>query len=134
MHYESWCSLTDEELALRDIAEINLASAFGLPPTGELNVPALCKQVDDWAAIVEHGVRRARQTRRRQDFPHFSDAQYQILILITVLQRNLGVGYNRAFSDGEYDATDCRNLLIHGLLSGFGGTCVSMPVLYIAIG
>lgn len=134
MHYESWCSLSDEELGSRDIAEVNLASGFGLPPTGELDVKALCRQVDDWAAIAEHGIVKARRKRSCHDFPELSDAKYKILIMVTVLQRNLGVGYNRAFSDGEYDATDCRNLFIHGLLAGFGGTCVTMPVLYIAIG
>jgi hypothetical protein len=36
--------------------------------------------------------------------------------------------------DGDYNATDSRNLFIHGILTGHGGTCVTMPVLYIAIG
>jgi Transglutaminase-like superfamily len=54
--------------------------------------------------------------------------------MITVLQRDLGVRYNLAFSESPYDGTDSRNLFIHGLLSGHGGTCVTMPVLYAAIG
>ncbi len=38
------------------------------------------------------------------------------------------------FSEGDYNATDSRNLFIHGVLDGHGGTCVTMPVLYIAVG
>lgn len=134
MHYESWCSLTDDELANRDVAEINLAAAFGLPPSGLLDVPALCRQVDDWTALVEHANKTMRPRRTRSEYLRLTDSEFLILTMITVLQRTLRVGYNRAFSDGEYDATDSRNLFIHGLLSGFGGTCVSMPVLYIAVG
>ena len=32
------------------------------------------------------------------------------------------------------DFTRLEDLFLHGLLSGSGGTCVSMPVLYVAIG
>lgn len=35
---------------------------------------------------------------------------------------------------GPWDPTDSRNLFIHGLLAGHGGTCISLPVLYLAIG
>ncbi len=37
------------------------------------------------------------------------------------------------FNEGPYNASDSRFLFIHGLLTGFGGTCVSMPILYLAI-
>lgn len=134
MHYESWCALSEDELAKRDIAEINLAAAFGLPPSGLLDVKGLCRQVDDWTALVEHANSRMRSRRTRSEYLRYTDSEFLILTMITVLQRTLKAGYNRAFSDGEYDATDSRNLFIHGLLSGFGGTCVSMPVLYIAVG
>jgi hypothetical protein len=36
--------------------------------------------------------------------------------------------------EGEYDGRDSRNLFLHGLLAGYGGTCVTLPVLYIVIG
>ena len=57
-----------------------------------------------------------------------------MLCLVTVLQRYLGVRYYLPFNEGEYDGTDSRNLFIHGLLSGHGGTCVTMPILYVAVG
>ncbi len=54
-------------------------------------------------------------------------------MMITVLQQDCGVRYN---PDRIYDPdfTDARDQFIHGVTSGDGGTCASMPVVYIAIG
>jgi hypothetical protein len=68
------------------------------------------------------------------EYRYEPESHLRMLVLVTVLQRNLGVRYNLAFSEGEYDASDPRNLFLHGLLSGHGGTCATMPVLYTAIG
>lgn len=64
----------------------------------------------------------------------YSPGEFRMLCLVTVLQRYLGVRYNYPFSEGEYDGTDARNLFLHGILSGHGGTCVTMPILYAAVG
>ena len=135
MHYAGWCALSDAELARCDIAEVNLAAAVGLPGADSLDVAALCAKVDAWAALVGEATRRALP-RRAADAANrdLTEAQFRMLVLVTVLQRKLGVTYNRAFSEGEYDARDARNLFIHGLLTGHGGTCVTMPVLFAAIG
>ena len=61
-------------------------------------------------------------------------AKFQMMALVTVLQRDLGVRYDPACQEGPYCALDSRMLFIHGLLDGQGGTCVTMPVLYVAIG
>lgn len=53
--------------------------------------------------------------------------------MVMILQRDLGVRYNPDRIDGP-DFTDSRDLFIHGLITGHGGTCISIPVLYIAIG
>lgn len=134
MHYESWCALSDEELAARDIAEVNLAAAYGLPFAGELDVALLRRQLDGWAELVDRGTQRAWLQRPRSEYDQFSDNQFRMLALVTILQRNLGIQYNLPFSVGPYDGSDSRNVFIHGLLSGHGGTCVTMPVLYAAIG
>jgi hypothetical protein len=54
-------------------------------------------------------------------------------MMITVLQQDFGVRYNpaRIF---DPDFRDSRDLFIHGILFGDGGTCASMPVLYVAVG
>ena len=134
MNYSFWSNLSDSQLAKRGIAEINLAAAYGLPPTGKLDVPALCKKVDEWAEVADYGIRRMWKRRSRGEHAELTGNQYRVMVMLTVLQRNLGVKYNWAFSQGEYDATDSRNLFIHGPLSGHGGTCVSMPALYAAVG
>ena len=61
-------------------------------------------------------------------------AKFRMMALVTVLQRDLGVRYDPACQEGPYCALDPRTLFIHGLLDGQGGTCVTMPVLYVAIG
>ena len=52
MDYESWCSLSDEELGQRDIAEANLAIAFGLPYADSLDISALRSKLDGWTDFV----------------------------------------------------------------------------------
>lgn len=70
----------------------------------------------------------------RPDLRTLSFGRFRMLCLMTVLYEKLGVRYNRGFSEGEYDGHDDRNLFIHGVLTGHGGTCVTMPVLVAALG
>ena len=63
-----------------------------------------------------------------------SPGKFRMMALVTVLQRDLGVRDDPACQEGPYCALDPRTLFIHGLLDGHGGTCVTMPVLYVAIG
>lgn len=128
------CNLTDEELAQRDIADIHLRCAIGLPGTEDLDIAVLIQKLDEWADLVDYGTRRAWPTRWKAEHRRYTEGEFRMLVLTTVLQRNLRVGYNRAFSEGEYDGSDARNLFLHGVLTGNGGTCVTMPVLYIAVG
>jgi hypothetical protein len=117
------------------LAEVNLAAAFDLPQAGCFDIPALRGKVDDWAEMVRRLTERSLPRRTRElCFREYSEARFRILVMVTVLQRDLGVRYNLAFMEGEYDASDSRNLFIHGLLSGHGGTCVTTPVLYAAVG
>lgn len=63
-----------------------------------------------------------------------SEAYFRMLVLVTVLQRDLGVGYATDTLDDDYDCTDSRLMFLHGVLEGRGGTCATLPVLYVAIG
>ncbi len=132
MNYESWCNLSEEELASRDIALMNLAAGYGMPIGGDFDLHALLAKCNLWANQVRRFTERIRHSRER--YLHFSDGEFHILAMITYLQRELGVAYNLAFAEGDFDARDSRNLFIHGLLTGHGGTCLTMPVLYMAIG
>lgn len=134
MNISYWCNLTDAQLSQHGIAAVNMAAAVGLPSPVSVEVPELLKKLDDWTDIVDHAVRRMWKRRLGGESSDLTGRQFKIMVMITTLQRNLGVTYNFAFSEGEYDASDSRNLFLHGLLTGHGGTCVTMPVLYAAIG
>ena len=135
MDYDYWCRLSNEELGRRDIAEMNIECAVGLPGSEDLDIPALCQLLDEWAEIVARATQRAMQRRRSSDeYRDLSPNQFRMLVLTSVLSGHLGVKYDLDAMKGDFDASDSRRLFIHGLLTGHGGTCVSMPVLYAAIG
>ncbi len=133
LSYKYWCSLSDDELAQRDVAETNLFAAYNLPYAGKLEIADLQKQLDQWAERVDDATRRAI-ARGAPELRQMPFGQFRILVMVSVLQRSLGVRYNFGFMEGEYDGSDSRNLFIHGLLQGHGGSCVTLPVLYAAIG
>jgi len=117
-----------------DLAEVNLRSATGLSGSEELRASALLSTLDAWAERVK--AETQRHLHRFNENPQLyenSEAYFRVLMMIVVLQEDFGVRYNpeRIMSP---DYTDSRDLFIHGLLTGHGGTCVSMPVLYVAIG
>ncbi len=120
---------------MSDIAETNLNLASGLPGAETLDVPRYLRQLDARARLVA--------TRTKSWLPMFhrspsefddSLAKFRMMALVTVLQRDLGVRYDPACQEGPYCALDSRTLFIRGLLDGRGGTCVTMPVLYVAVG
>ena len=127
--------IANDDATMTDIAETNLNLAVGLPGSERLDVVGYLGQLDEWAGLV------TTQTegwlpmfyRSASEFDD-SLAKFRMMALVTVLQRDLGVRYDPACQEGPYCALDPRTLFIHGLLDGQGGTCVTMPVLYVAIG
>lgn len=134
MDYDALCSLSDDELAKRDVAELNLIAASGLPGAVNLDIAASLATIDEWADLVRLAIKRVWKRRARGEYAHLTGNQFRILVMVTVLQRDLGVRYNPSCMTGEYDATDARDHFIHGPLDGHGGTCSSLPILYLAIG
>jgi hypothetical protein len=127
--------MSEKELATHDIAQLNLFCAAGLPGTQRINPDACIAKLDDWAKYIDRNIKHwwpdfLRSPKEGEDSP----GKFCMLAVASLLQRQLGIHYNLAFSEGDYDGRDSRNLFVHGLLSGYGGTCVSLPVLYIAIG
>ncbi|MCX7427984.1 MAG: hypothetical protein NTW96_20440 [Planctomycetia bacterium] len=126
---------SDEQLGRRDIGSLNVEAALGLPGAENLDLDASVQQLNAWAAQLRAFTeRRWPLFQRSPEEYDFSRGQFLMLVLVTFLQKHLGVHYNESFSEGEYDTTDSRNLFIHGILSGHGGTCATLPVLYIAVG
>jgi hypothetical protein len=79
----------------------------------------------------------------RPAFYNTSPGYFCCYHLLQTLQEDFGVRYNPArvrdpkFQDPKCidpDFKDSRDLFIHGLIDGPGGTCASMPVLYVAVG
>ena len=127
--------LTNAQLARHDVAVLNLLAAVGLPGAEDLDIRPHLQTLDAWT----RGIRAYTEDcwpaflRAPENYDH-SPGAFRILSMVTFLQRAVGMRYNLAFHEGDYDATNSRNLFIHGILSGHGGSCVSLPVLYIAIG
>jgi len=100
-----------------------------------LDVDALTAQLDRWAERVRFDTER--HLYKFHDNPaeyENSEAFFRMLNLVTVLQLELGVHYNLD-RVRDVDFTRSQDLFIHGMVDNDnGGTCVSMPVLYIAVG
>lgn len=128
-------ALRPDDLAQVDIAVMNLLCAKDLPGSESLDIDAITKKLDEWAARVK--------AETDKYYPRFlrnpaennnSEADFRMLTLVSVLQLDLGVHYNMS-RVSEPDFKNSKDLFIHGMVgSDNGGTCVSMPVLYIAVG
>ena len=125
---------SDEELARRDIAEVNLACAADLPGSKWINHEYCTEFLDRAAGLVEQATERAWPKFQRRPWQYEkSEAYFRVLVLITVLQRDLGVRYNPD-KISENVPLDTADTFIHGIIQGNGGTCASMPVVYAAVG
>ncbi len=124
-----------EELGDVDVAEMNLLCASGLPGAEKLDIDASLKTLDEWAGRVR--VDTERHLYRFQENPaeyKRSEAYFRMLVLVTVLQQDCDVRYNEGrVRDVEF--TNSKDLFLHGMVrDDNGGTCVSMPVAYVAVG
>lgn len=124
-----------DELGSADIAKMNLLAARGLPGSEDLDVDEALAELDRWAKHVKFETDRHLYRFRRDPAEYEnSEAYFRMLFLIVALQGDLGVKYNPERID-EPDFTNSKDLFIHGMVgSDNGGTCVSMPALYVAIG
>jgi len=127
-------TMSPEQLGDVDIAEMNLLCATGLPGAEGLDVDGALAVLDRWAAWVKFETDR-HLYKFRQDPSNYQDSEgyFRMLMLITVLQQDLGVHYNME-RVRQIDFRRSQDLFIHGLTGNDnGGTCVSMPVVYTAV-
>jgi hypothetical protein len=114
---------------------LNLLCATMLPDAHELSIPQCMKIFFEWTEIVRRETERKlwKFKRNPADFEN-SEAYFRVLVMITTLQRDLGVKYDaEAAKRKTFDSS--REGFIHGLLTGGKtGTCANMPVLYASIG
>lgn len=136
-------ALSPPDLEKCDLARMNLLCAESLPGSEDLKIDDTLATLDSWAQHVKSETDR--------NFHHFkenpkefnnSEGYYRALLLITVVQQDFNVHYNPAHittpDAPEPDNTffvDSKDLFLHGLVSSRAtGTCISMPVFYVAIG
>ncbi|MGH7136431.1 MAG: transglutaminase family protein, partial [Pirellulales bacterium] len=135
--------LDDKVLSQADVAAFNLLCATGLPGAENLEIGRLLDWLDDAAERVSLETRR--HWYRYRESPGIyknSRGYYCSYFLLQVLQEDFGVRYNAtraadpSFQDSRRvpDFRDSRDLFIHGIIDGHGGTCGSMPVVYVAVG
>ena len=128
-------SMPEAELAKIDIERLNMFCTAGLPGIEGIDPDACISRLDKWTKYIANNTNRwyfdyVKSPREGEDSP----GKFRMMALASLLQRQLKVHYNMPFTEGDYDGRDSRNLFLHGLLTGCGGTCVTLPVLYIAIG
>lgn len=126
--------MTPEQLADVDIAEMNLLCAIGLPGAESLDIDQRLATLDRWAARVKHETDRHlyRFAHNPGNYEN-SEGYFRMLMLVTVLQQDFGVHYNKD-RIRDVDFRRSQDLFIHGMIDDDnGGTCVSMPAIYIAV-
>jgi hypothetical protein len=94
MEHRHWSSRSNAALAECDIGELNLEVAAGLPSGIVWDVRKCRDTLNEWVDFIRRGTENSFR-RFRQRYPDDSDAQFRILTLTTLLQRNLGAQYNR---------------------------------------
>ncbi|REJ92193.1 MAG: hypothetical protein DWQ29_05055 [Planctomycetota bacterium] len=134
--------LDSGDLRQIDIALLNLAAAQDLPGIGDCDVSGVLQTLDDWAERVKLEVWRHLyrfEEHSAQPPTEFSFGnslgRFFCWFLLQVLQEDCGVAYHpgRKFNP---DFCQPQDLFIHGIVgkNGQGGTCASMPVVYVAVG
>jgi len=126
--------ISPEQLADVDIAEMNLLCAVGLPGAEKLDINQGLATLDKWAAHVKFETDRHlyKFAQAPGDYEN-SEGYFRMLMLVTVLQQDFGVHYNKQ-RIRDVDFRRSRDLFVHGMIGDDnGGTCVSMPVIYTAI-
>ncbi|MBC8373787.1 MAG: tetratricopeptide repeat protein [Planctomycetes bacterium] len=128
-------AMSPAQLADVDIAEMNLLCATGLPGAEKLDVCKAFSRLDDYARTVRYWTDQSMpEFHRNPDISENSQAKFRVLLLISVLRKEFGVHYNDR-GQRNCDFSDSKNPFLHGLIDDTnGGTCASMPVMYVAVG
>lgn len=142
---QSWwqlCELSEDVLKTWDIAALNLAAAQGLPGLGAVDVAACLDKLDDWAQRVKDETLRhiyrfdPQSSQPPTEYAYGNSfGRFCCYFMLQILQQDCGVVYNPA-RKFDPDFGDPADVFVHGILDdhGQGGTCASMPIVYVAVG
>lgn len=138
------CESPENFLGKLDIGAMNLMCAVELPGAEDLDIPGKLAWLDEAARQVELQTRsNLDELTRKSSVYNNSPGYFCCNFLLRTLQELLGVQYNpKRITDSTFqnplcihpDFSDSRDLFIHGMMNGPGGTCASMPVMYVAVG
>ena len=126
-----------------DIGLMNLLCAESLPGYDGGDARQWLATLDAWSEQVRRETERALpEFRRHPEAYHHSETYFRALCLVTVLQQDLGVQYNPARiaspdapEPDQVFFADSQDLFLHGMLGPRRlGTCISLPVLHVAVG
>lgn len=137
-------ALPVERLGEVDIARMNLLCATGLPGAEKLDIDHALATLDEWVKRVQFETdRHLYRVHDPKWADHYqrSEARLRAEMLLQVLQEDLGVKYDMS-AEGNFSFKDSRVAFIHGMIPSpgqttrdtSGGTCASMPVMYVAVG
>lgn len=124
-------AMTNDELASIDPVIISLVVAKGIPSFADLRTQDYVQAVDAWAAQIRNDTNR-HSYRFNQDPSAFNNsmADFKISWLASDINSLFQVDYDVL----DFDFSDPSNLFLNGIVDRRRGTCVSMPMLYVAIG
>ena len=120
------------------IARMNLLCASGLPEAEKMNLSECLKTLDRYAEAVRVETEKYFPMYVREPGKYKnSEGYFKMLVLVTVLKKNLGIDYNSGRSNHEAMEAffaDSKDIFLNGLLAPpYTGTCASLPVLVVAV-
>ncbi len=123
--------LSDEELGRVDPVVVNLAVARGIPKFANLDVEHYVHAIDAWAREIKHDIERhhCRFEQNPAEFDH-SEARYKIDWLISDIYTIFNIDYDVL----DIDFSEPSNLFLNGIVDRKLGTCISLPMLHVALG
>ncbi len=124
-------NLPDADFEKLDVVELNLAIVREIPACGQLDVARYRRTVDGWAERVKEETNRHwyRFERNPADYEN-STGYFCALVMCTVIGQDFNVRYD--LEDFSFEQPE--DLFVHGVIDKRKGTCVSLPILYVAIG
>lgn len=126
--------MSNEQLGRFDVAWLNLECAAHLPGAEKLDSASCLGHLDGCAALVrDHTDQYFDRFRQHPESCDHSEAIFRMVVLVNCLQQDCGIRYNPDRIH-DPDFRDSQDLFVHGLFTGQGGTCASMPVVYVAVG
>jgi hypothetical protein len=121
-------------LVHNDVALQNLVCGMELPGARVMDIDLCLRTLDTWTDRAKsYTARSLPQFQKNPARFNHSEPYFRVLCLITYLQRDCGVRYNPAKirHDAVFEPADS---FIYGIIQGDGGTCATLPVVYVAVG